>query len=220
MREGLSLRSIRNCVESSCLLLGLHICPAVAQKAYLPPAKTNNRCLTLDLPNTATSTVTLGTEIPHQVWYIIIHIEEGTIILNTEVLECNLNVQECIAEQGWHTPLIPALGRQKFEASLPTKWVPGQPGLHRETLSQKKKKKCIKYNTLQYIQMMRNRFKCRGLVQPLSSMPKARFHPWHWRKKWMKEKGIFLLHPILTFQFIITILFILCVHQKSKQYTL
>jgi hypothetical protein len=42
----------------------------------------------------------------------------------------------------WHMPLIPALGRQRqadgYLSSRPawsTKWVPGQPGLHRETLS-------------------------------------------------------------------------------------
>ena len=40
-------------------------------------------------------------------------------------------------------PLIPGFGRQRqadlceFEASLSTGIVPGQPGLHRETLSQK-----------------------------------------------------------------------------------
>ena len=34
----------------------------------------------------------------------------------------------------WHTPLIPALGRQ-MQADFR---VHGQPGLHRETLSQKK----------------------------------------------------------------------------------
>jgi hypothetical protein len=39
----------------------------------------------------------------------------------------------------WYTPLIPALGSQKQAWS--TEWVPGQPGLHRETLSPKKKKK-------------------------------------------------------------------------------
>jgi hypothetical protein len=33
----------------------------------------------------------------------------------------------------WHMPLIPALGRQRPAWS--TKWVPGQPGLYRETLS-------------------------------------------------------------------------------------
>jgi hypothetical protein len=37
----------------------------------------------------------------------------------------------------WCTPLIPALGRQR-QADL---WVRGQPGLHRETLSQKTEKK-------------------------------------------------------------------------------
>jgi hypothetical protein len=47
--------------------------------------------------------------------------------------------------QWWHTPLIPVLGRQRqveFLSSRPawsTEWVPGQPGLHRETLSQKTK---------------------------------------------------------------------------------
>ena len=45
----------------------------------------------------------------------------------------------------WHMPLIPALGRQRqadfwVEASLPTKWVPGQPGIQRETLYQKTNK--------------------------------------------------------------------------------
>jgi len=42
----------------------------------------------------------------------------------------------------WSMPLIPALGRQRqvdlceFEVSLVYKVSPGQPGLHRETLSQ------------------------------------------------------------------------------------
>jgi hypothetical protein len=47
----------------------------------------------------------------------------------------------------WHTPLIPELGRQREAggslSSRPawsTKWVPGQPGLHRETLSRKTKR--------------------------------------------------------------------------------
>ena len=50
------------------------------------------------------------------------------------------------AGQWWCTPLIPALGRQRagrFLSSRPawfTEWVSGQPGLHRETLSQKLKK--------------------------------------------------------------------------------
>ena len=48
----------------------------------------------------------------------------------------------------WHTPLIPALGRQRqvdYEfSSRPawfTRWVPGQPGLYRESLSRKKQTK-------------------------------------------------------------------------------
>ena len=44
------------------------------------------------------------------------------------------------ARQWWHTSLIPALKRQRQEdlSSRPAwsiEWVPGQPGLHRETLS-------------------------------------------------------------------------------------
>jgi hypothetical protein len=39
----------------------------------------------------------------------------------------------------WITPLVPALRRQRPAWS--TKWIPGQPGLYKETLSQKKKKK-------------------------------------------------------------------------------
>jgi hypothetical protein len=59
----------------------------------------------------------------------------------------------------WHTPLIPALGRQR-QADFwvrgqpgPTKWVPGQTGLHRETLSRKTKNKQTKKNlgTVAYI---------------------------------------------------------------------
>ena len=50
------------------------------------------------------------------------------------------------AGRGWHTPLIPALRKQRqtdfcdFEASLVYR-VPGQPELHRETLSRKTKKR-------------------------------------------------------------------------------
>jgi hypothetical protein len=44
--------------------------------------------------------------------------------------------------------------RGRFLISRPawsTKWVPGQPGLHRETLSQKNMDKCLcKYNNIQW----------------------------------------------------------------------
>jgi hypothetical protein len=43
-----------------------------------------------------------------------------------------------INKSRWYTPLIPALGRQRFLSSRPawsTELVPGQPGLHRETQS-------------------------------------------------------------------------------------
>jgi hypothetical protein len=46
------------------------------------------------------------------------------------------------SEAWWPTPLFLTLGRQnqadlcEFEASWSTKQIPGQPGLHRETLSQ------------------------------------------------------------------------------------
>jgi hypothetical protein len=46
-----------------------------------------------------------------------------------------------LAGQWWRMPLIPALGRQRPAWS--TERVPGQPGLYRETLSQKNKRKKI-----------------------------------------------------------------------------
>jgi hypothetical protein len=54
--------------------------------------------------------------------------------------------------QWWHTPLIPALGAEagRFLSSRPvwsTEFVPGQPGIHRETLSQKNKTKQNKTKT-------------------------------------------------------------------------
>jgi hypothetical protein len=47
------------------------------------------------------------------------------------------------AGQWWHMPLNPALGRQALSSrpALSTEWVPGQPGLHRETLSPKQTNK-------------------------------------------------------------------------------
>jgi hypothetical protein len=51
-------------------------------------------------------------------------------------------------------PLILALGKQKqadvceFQISLSTEWVPGQPGLYRETLYPKPKKKIKRKNVL------------------------------------------------------------------------
>jgi hypothetical protein len=51
-----------------------------------------------------------------------------------------------VAGAWWHMPLIPALEAGGFLSSRPawsTEWVPGQPGIHREILSQKKKKKRI-----------------------------------------------------------------------------
>jgi hypothetical protein len=57
----------------------------------------------------------------------------------------------------WRTPLVPALGRQRqadfFLSSRPawsTERVPGQPELHRETLSRKKKQKTHTLYTLSY----------------------------------------------------------------------
>jgi hypothetical protein len=56
----------------------------------------------------------------------------------------------------WHTPLIPTLGRQRqvdfwVWGQPGIEWVPGQPGLHRETLSRKtKKKKSLSPPTLNY----------------------------------------------------------------------
>jgi dolichol kinase len=47
-----------------------------------------------------------------------------------------------IARQWWRMPLIPALGRQRQEDF----WVPGQPGLHRETLLSRKNKNKQKRN--------------------------------------------------------------------------
>jgi hypothetical protein len=50
----------------------------------------------------------------------------------------------------WHTPLIPALGRQEQAdfLSLQPAWspelFPGQPRLHKETMSQTKQNKTIK----------------------------------------------------------------------------
>jgi hypothetical protein len=47
----------------------------------------------------------------------------------------------CVKRPWWHTPLIPAFRRQRQEdfwvrgQPWSTEWVPGQPGLHRETLS-------------------------------------------------------------------------------------
>ena len=55
------------------------------------------------------------------------------------------------ARQWWRTPLIPALGRQRqvdhceFEASLVCRAVPGQPMLHRDTLSQGRRGKAGDY---------------------------------------------------------------------------
>jgi hypothetical protein len=51
-----------------------------------------------------------------------------------------------IGQEWWHMSLIPALGRQisEFKASLVYKVSLGQPGLHRETLSQKPKPKTKK----------------------------------------------------------------------------
>jgi hypothetical protein len=56
----------------------------------------------------------------------------------------------------WRTTLIPALVRQRqadFWVRGPawsTKWVPGQPGLHRETLSWKTKYICLYMSELSY----------------------------------------------------------------------
>ena len=70
----------------------------------------------------------------------------------------------CDAWQWWHTPLIPALGRQRFLSSRSassTEWVPEQPGLYREMLSQKNKNKtkqktktsvCVCIHATMYIQ--------------------------------------------------------------------
>ena len=49
--------------------------------------------------------------------------------------------------QQWQRPLTPALERQRQEASVSsrpvwfTEWIPGQSGLHKETLSQKNQSK-------------------------------------------------------------------------------
>jgi hypothetical protein len=55
------------------------------------------------------------------------------------------------AGQWWHRPLIPALERQRqvdfLKPAWSTEWVPGQPGLPRETLSREKKKKDLKPET-------------------------------------------------------------------------
>jgi hypothetical protein len=56
----------------------------------------------------------------------------------------SLKLSRGIAGHRWHMPLIPALGAGGFlnsRTAWSTEWVPGQPGLYRETLFQKKKKK-------------------------------------------------------------------------------
>jgi hypothetical protein len=63
----------------------------------------------------------------------------------THVLEPE-KLEEALGREWWYMPLIPALGKQRqiseFEASLVYRVsFPGQPGLHRETLSRKTKTK-------------------------------------------------------------------------------
>jgi hypothetical protein len=54
---------------------------------------------------------------------------------------CNKNVSTKFSRQWWHTFLIPALRKPEKQAGLlsskSAEWIPGQPGLHRETLSLK-----------------------------------------------------------------------------------
>jgi hypothetical protein len=56
-----------------------------------------------------------------------------------------LHIKAQTGQAWWHTPLIPAEaeagGFLTLRPAWSTKWVPGQPGLYRETLSQKTKKK-------------------------------------------------------------------------------
>jgi hypothetical protein len=65
-------------------------------------------------------------------------------------------IKTVLAWWWWHTPLIPALGRQRqadfWVRGQPgsTKWVPGQARLYRETLSQKQAKKQKQTNKKQY----------------------------------------------------------------------
>lgn len=65
-------------------------------------------------------------------------------------LNCYVFVWVCLVGWWWWTPLIPASRKQRLTWS--TEWVPGQPGLHTETLSWKtiKLKKKIKMNFYHY----------------------------------------------------------------------
>ena len=74
----------------------------------------------------------------------------GMVLLSVRI---DMSVSRFVFEAGhwWYTPLIPALGMQaeagRFLSSMPawsTVWVPGQPGLHWETMSQETKQKTNK----------------------------------------------------------------------------